>query len=58
MNEHDSQAFALPIEKQIALKRKELEKTPGAFDCGPDIDTLSKSSSEGATHQRKVKKNE
>jgi len=34
----------LPIEEQVALKRKELEATPGAFDTGPNLETLSKSS--------------
>ena len=35
---------SLPIEDQVALKVKELQSTPGAFDTGPDLETLSKSS--------------
>jgi hypothetical protein len=29
----------LRIEEQVALKRKELESTPGAFDTGPELAT-------------------
>jgi hypothetical protein len=34
----------LPIEEQVALKRKELQSTPRAFDTGPELEDLSKSS--------------
>ena len=43
---------SLPIEDQVALKRKELEATPGAFDTG-DQETLSKSNAKSARQRRK-----